>query len=172
MTPPSTAPSIPGATRPGLPPVPRPSAGTPTQKTRTPTPADPPGHPAATTAGLREARGARRSLPGAPLPRPLDAYAGEDQHPGYGTLTITLGGGSLQPRLGTMNLSLAHRHYETFDLEWHELGDQSHLFPLMFLADPDGDITARTSSSAGPTSCTLRPVRRRRLEGRCRRVIH
>jgi hypothetical protein len=70
-----------------------------------------------------------------------------------------------------MNLSLAHRHYETFDLEWHELGDQSHLFPLMFLADPDGDITARTSSSAGPTSCTLRPVRRRRLEGGCRRVL-
>jgi hypothetical protein len=43
-----------------------------------------------------------------------------------------------------MDISLAHRHYETFDLEWHELGDQSHLFPLMFLSDPDGDITALT----------------------------
>jgi hypothetical protein len=30
----------------------------------------------------------------------------------------------LEPSLGTMNLSLAHRHYETFDLEWHEMGDQ------------------------------------------------
>ena len=50
----------------------------------------------------------------------------------------------LRPRLGTLDLSLAHRHYETFDLEWHELGDQSHLFPLMFLSDPDGDITALT----------------------------
>ena len=92
--------------------------------------------------GMREARAARRVVPDAPLPRPLDAYAGEYEHPGYGTLTITVEGGVLKPRLGTLDLSLAHRHYETFDLEWHELGDQSHLFPLMFLSDPDGDITA------------------------------
>jgi len=95
-------------------------------------------------AGMREARGARRVVPDAPLPRPLDAYVGEYQHPGYGKLAITLEGGSLRPRLGTLDVSLAHRHYETFDLEWHELGDQSHLFPLMFLSDPDGDITALT----------------------------
>ena len=92
-------------------------------------------------------------VPGAPLPRPLDAYAGEYQHPGYGALIITVEGDTLRPRLGTMDLSLAHRHYETFDLEWHELGDQSHLFPLMFLSDPDGDITALTvpfEPSVGP----------------------
>jgi hypothetical protein len=46
--------------------------------------------------------------------------------------------------LGTMDISLAHRHYETFDLEWHELSDQSHVFPLMFGSDPDGDVTALT----------------------------
>ena len=57
-------------------------------------------------------------------------------------IAITVEGGVLRPRLGTLDLSLTHRHYETFDLEWHELGDQSHLFPLMFLSDPDGDITA------------------------------
>ena len=95
-------------------------------------------------AGMREARAARHVVPDAPLPRPLDAYAGEYQHPGYGTLTIALEDGTLRPRLGTMDISLAHRHYDTFDLEWHELGDQSHLFPLMFLSDPDGDITALT----------------------------
>ena len=55
-----------------------------------------------------------------------------------------LEGGTLRPRLGTLDLSLEHRHYETFDLEWHELGDQSHVFPLMFVSDPDGDITALT----------------------------
>jgi CubicO group peptidase (beta-lactamase class C family) len=107
----------------------------------------------AAATGIREARGARRVVPGAALPRPLDAYAGDYQHPGYGTLTITCDGGALRPRLGTMDLSLAHRHYETFDLEWHELGDQSHLFPLMFLSDPDGDITALTvpfEAAAGP----------------------
>jgi hypothetical protein len=107
----------------------------------------------AATQGIREARGARRVVPGTPLPRPLDAYAGDYQHPGYGTLTITIDGDNLRPRLGTMDLSLAHRHYETFDLEWHELGDQSHIFPLMFLSDPDGDITALTvpfEPSVGP----------------------
>jgi hypothetical protein len=80
----------------------------------------------AATAGLREARGARRVVTEAPLPRPLAAYAGEYQHPGYGTITITITitaeRGTLKPRLGTMDLSLTHRHYETFDLEWHELG--------------------------------------------------
>ena len=107
----------------------------------------------AAMAGMREARGARRVVASAPRPRPLDAYAGDYEHPGYGTLTITAEAGTLQPRLGTMDLSLAHRHYETFDLEWHELGDQSHLFPLMFLSDPDGDITALTvpfEPSVGP----------------------
>jgi CubicO group peptidase (beta-lactamase class C family) len=94
--------------------------------------------------GMREARGARHVVPDAPLPRPLEAYAGQYEHPGYGTLTITLDDGVLRPRLGTLDISLAHRHYETFDLEWHELGDQSHVFPLMFLSDPDGDITALT----------------------------
>ena len=113
----------------------------------------------AATAGIREARGARRVVPRAPLPRPLSAYAGEYQHPGYGTLTITVEGGTLQPRLGTMDLTLAHRHYETFDLEWHELGDQSHLFPLMFLSDPDGDITALTL----PFEPAVEPLRFDRL---------
>jgi hypothetical protein len=95
-------------------------------------------------AGAREVRGARRVVADAPAARPLAAYAGEYQHPGYGTLTITLDGDVLRPRFGTLDLSLAHRHYETFDLEWHELGDQAHIFPLMFGSDQDGDITGLT----------------------------
>jgi hypothetical protein len=59
-------------------------------------------------------------------------------------LSITADGETLRPRLGTLDLSMTHRHYETFDLEWHELGDQSHIFPLMFLSDADGDITGLT----------------------------
>jgi len=94
-------------------------------------------------AGVGEARTARRVVPDASLPRPLEAYAGEYEHPGYGTLTITLEEGTLRPHLGTMDLSLSHRHYETFDLEWHELGDL-RAFPLMFGSDPDGDITDLT----------------------------
>jgi CubicO group peptidase (beta-lactamase class C family) len=109
--------------------------------------------------GIREARQARHIAPEAALPRGLEAYAGEYEHPGYGTLTITLEGGALRPCLGTLDMSLAHRHYETFDLEWHELGDQSHIFPLMFLSDPDGDITALTV----PFEPSVEPLQFRRL---------
>jgi hypothetical protein len=37
-----------------------------------------------------------------------------------------------------------HRHYETFDLEWHELADQPMVFALTFLSAPDGDVSAFT----------------------------
>ncbi len=113
----------------------------------------------AAMAGLKDARGARRVVPDAPLPRALDAYAGEYEHPAYGRFSITADGDALRPRLGTMDLSLAHRHYETFDLEWHELGDESHLFPLMFLSDPDGHITALTV----PLEPSIEPLRFDRL---------
>jgi CubicO group peptidase (beta-lactamase class C family) len=95
-------------------------------------------------AGAHEAKAARRVVPGAPPARPLSAYAGEYEHPGYGTLAIALDEDALKPSLGTMDLSLAHRHYETFDLEWHEWGDQLMLFPLTFLSAPDGDVNALT----------------------------
>lgn len=110
-------------------------------------------------AGIRDARGARRVVPDAPLPRPLDAYAGEYRHPGYGTLTITAEDGILRPRFGSLQLSLTHRHYETFDLDWHELGDQPHVYPLMFQSDPDGDITGLTV----PFEMLLEPFRFDRL---------
>ncbi len=97
----------------------------------------------AAEAGVREARAARHVVV-APLPRPLDAYAGDYEHPGYGTITITVAGDNLQPSFGTMELSLAHRHYETFDLHWYKLSEQSHIFPLMFGSDADGDITGFT----------------------------
>lgn len=109
--------------------------------------------------GMRDVRGARRCVPDAPLPRSLDAYAGEYEHPGYGTFTISLEQGALRPRLGTMDLTLAHRHYETFDLEWHELGDQSHIFPLMFASNADGDVTALTV----PFEPSVEPLRFDRL---------
>jgi hypothetical protein len=95
-------------------------------------------------AGIREAKAVRRVVPGASPARPLSAYAGEYEQPGYGTLTIALDGDTLKPSLGTMDLSLVHRHYETFDLTWHEMGDQPIIFPLTFLSDPDGDINALT----------------------------
>jgi CubicO group peptidase (beta-lactamase class C family) len=98
----------------------------------------------AAMAGTREAKAARRVVPGAPPARPLSAYAGQYDHPGYGTITIALDGDTLKPSFGAMQLGLAHRHYETFDLTWHEMTDEPVVFPLTFLADPDGDISALT----------------------------
>jgi CubicO group peptidase (beta-lactamase class C family) len=95
-------------------------------------------------AGSKEAKTARRVVPGAPPARPLAAYAGEYAHPGYGTLSIAFDGQALKPSLGTMVLSLAHRHYETFDLNWDEMADEPVVFPLTFLAGPDGDVNALT----------------------------
>jgi CubicO group peptidase (beta-lactamase class C family) len=95
-------------------------------------------------AGIRAAKAARRVVPGAPPARPLSAYAGEYEHPGYGTLAIALDEDALRPSLGTMDLRLVHRHYETFDLEWHELTEQPMVFPLTFLSAPDGDVNALT----------------------------
>jgi CubicO group peptidase (beta-lactamase class C family) len=98
----------------------------------------------AVMAGMGEAKAARRVVPGAPPARPLSAYAGQYENAGYGTLAIALDGDTLKPSLGTMDLSLEHRHYETFDLTWNEVGDQPVVFPLTFLSDPDGDVNALT----------------------------
>jgi CubicO group peptidase (beta-lactamase class C family) len=98
----------------------------------------------AVLAGRGEATAARRVVPGAPTARPLSAYAGEYEHPGYGTIAIAVDGDALKPSFGTMNLSLAHRHYETFDLEWPEMGDPPLVFSLTFLADTDGEVNALT----------------------------
>jgi hypothetical protein len=59
-----------------------------------------------------------------------------------------------------MNLSLAHRHYETFDLLWHEMTDQPMTFPLTFLSDPDGEVNALTvqfEPLVGPLRFDRRP---------------
>jgi CubicO group peptidase (beta-lactamase class C family) len=94
--------------------------------------------------GMSQAKAVRRVVADAPPARPLAAYAGQYEHPGYGIITIDLDGDALKPSLGTMDLSLDHRHYETFDLTWHEMGDQPTVFPLTFQSDPDGDVNALT----------------------------
>src|SRR5439155_16204956 len=98
----------------------------------------------AALAGAQAAKAVRPRVEGARPPRPLDEYAGDYEHPGYGIFSVTADGDSLLPRFGTLQLTLAHRHFEVFDLEWHELGDQSHSFPVTFLTNPEGDVVALT----------------------------
>ncbi|MGH2795754.1 MAG: DUF3471 domain-containing protein, partial [Actinomycetota bacterium] len=80
----------------------------------------------------------------APLLRAPGHYSGTYEHPGYGTFAIAAEGDRLIPSFGTLDLSLEHRHYDVFDLEWHELVSQNIRFPLTFLTSPDGSVGAFT----------------------------
>lgn len=46
----------------------------------------------------------------------LDAYCGEYEHPGYGTLAITRAGDQLQFTYHDITSSLTHIHYDIFEL--------------------------------------------------------
>jgi CubicO group peptidase (beta-lactamase class C family) len=93
--------------------------------------------------GMKEARSAGTRVD-APLPRELDAYAGEYEHPGYGTFSVAVEDDRLVPSFGTLNISLSHRHFDVFDLEWRELSEDVHVFPLTFETGPEGDVTGLT----------------------------
>jgi CubicO group peptidase (beta-lactamase class C family) len=93
--------------------------------------------------GAKEARAAAKRK-NTPIPRPLDEYAGDYDHPGYGRFTISVDGDKLVPKFGTLKIELVHRHYEVFDLEWRELTEDVTIFPLTFLTSPEGDISSLT----------------------------
>lgn len=118
----------------------------------------------AAVGGMKEARAATVRVE-APLPRPTDAYVGEYEHPGYGTFTITAEGDRLVPSFGTLKIELKHRHFDVFDLEWRELSEDVHIFPLTFETGPDGDVTALTipfEPSTDPIRFKLQPDLRAR----------
>jgi CubicO group peptidase (beta-lactamase class C family) len=100
----------------------------------------------AARAGQKEARAEQPRVADAPLLRALEEYAGDYEHPGYGTISIAVSDGGLVPTFGTLDLSMKHRHYDVFELEWHELADQDVRFELIFLTGPEGDVVALTLS--------------------------
>jgi CubicO group peptidase (beta-lactamase class C family) len=107
-------------------------------------------------------RAERPRVPGAVLPRALDSYVGDYEDPGYGTISIAAEGDRLIPAFGTLDLSLTHRHYDVFDLEWHELVNQEIVFPLTFLTAPDGSVNALEI----PFEEEVAPIRFERRAGR------
>ena len=72
----------------------------------------------------------------------LKAYAGDYEHPAYGTMSIKEQDGALHWSWRGMFASLNHRHYETFELP--EIPDR--LLPdrlaITFLTDRDGNIVS------------------------------
>lgn len=103
--------------------------------------------------------GAIRSQPKPPKPpvtpgtkpsHPLKEYAGVYEHPGYGTFTIAVRGRSLRARLGELDLTARHRHFDTWTLTYEPLEAS---WPLTFLTNTDGQICAAEmplESSTGP----------------------
>ena len=66
----------------------------------------------AVMAGSREARAARRVVPDAPLPRPLDAYVGEYANPYWGPAKVTETNGALQLSIGPRGDSFPLTHWD------------------------------------------------------------
>ncbi|HZR42111.1 MAG TPA: serine hydrolase [Ktedonobacteraceae bacterium] len=56
-------------------------------------------------------------IPSAPLTHPLSAYAGEFEHPAYGTFTIAQNGNSLKGYYNDLEYTFTHLHYDVFVVE-------------------------------------------------------
>jgi CubicO group peptidase (beta-lactamase class C family) len=92
----------------------------------------------ATTGGAKAAKARVVRADDRPPVHPLDAYAGDYEHPGYGTITISVDGDRLVPRLHDLALSMAHRHYETYDLEVGRFEEMQ--MTVTFRTDAEGDV--------------------------------
>jgi hypothetical protein len=56
---------------------------------------------------------------------PLEEYAGTYTDPGYGAITVRLEDGALQARYNTIDMPLAHYHYDVFEMTFPGWGYQT-----------------------------------------------
>ena len=68
---------------------------------------------------------------------PLEAYSGDYSHPGYGTISIKLGGDQLKAVFNHMEMPLKHYHYDIFEMV-NERFEVS--FKVSFVTNVKGDI--------------------------------
>jgi CubicO group peptidase (beta-lactamase class C family) len=93
-----------------------------------------------TLAALKEqAVKGRKVVPGTAPAHPLDDYADRYEHPAYGTLEVRTERDRLAVSLGTIGFQVSHRHYETYDLKWTDLGDLS--FSATFVTGESGSVS-------------------------------
>jgi len=91
----------------------------------------------------------------------LADYAGNYEHPAYGTMSISVRDGALHWSWRGMFAAMVHRHYETFELP--EAPDR--LLPdrlaITFLTDREGNIVSLSAplEPMSMTSCSLVPRR-------------
>ena len=91
-------------------------------------------------AAVREQQAPKQVVEGTRPAHPLADYAGRYEHPGYGALEVTADGDALAVSLGAIRFRTAHRHYETWDLVFEDLGEIR--FELGFQTDGSGDVSA------------------------------
>jgi hypothetical protein len=74
----------------------------------------------------------------APAAHAAKAYAGEFHHPGYGSVHVSASGERLSARYGTLEMTMEHRHHETWDLWLGKLLENP--IPLTFRTDDEGEV--------------------------------
>jgi len=98
-------------------------------------------------------------VPGTHPSHALSDYAGEYEHPGYGTLSVTVEGPDLRVRIGEMDVDATYRHYDTWSLRYEPLDAD---WSLTFLTNPEGRISAAET----PLEPQANPIRfERKPEG-------
>ncbi|HEU5369393.1 MAG TPA: DUF3471 domain-containing protein, partial [Ktedonobacterales bacterium] len=93
------------------------------------------GMKAAQQQGKEQAK--QKRVEGTSPSHPLEAYTGDYEHPGYGTLSITLNDGKLESHFNGMTFPIRHYHYDIFEFvmeAWDEVLKAS------FLTNVQGDI--------------------------------
>jgi CubicO group peptidase (beta-lactamase class C family) len=93
-----------------------------------------------------------RVVKGTQPSHPLEEYAGEYEHPGYGTLQVSLRGKGLRVQLSELDVSTKHRHFDTWTIGYAPLGAD---WPLTFLTDADGQVSAAEM----PLEPTIKAIR-------------
>jgi hypothetical protein len=93
-------------------------------------------------------------VPGTQLSHPLEDYAGEYLHPGYGTLTIGHDEGRLTLSYNGIATPLEHWHYDTFNGLENPDDRTFEDFKLQFGTNLKGDIT----TVSAPFEPTIDPI--------------
>jgi len=83
------------------------------------------------------AKAGAEKVPNTTPSHPLEAYAGEYEHPAYGTLKVGMKDGQLQLDFHKIQLPLSHFHYDRFDTPDDERYGR---FAVNFLTNPQGDV--------------------------------
>jgi hypothetical protein len=107
----------------------------------------------------------------APPSHPLADYAGEYEHPAYGTLAFTLEGDTLSASLHGLPLVMTHYHYDIFELSDERFDLRAK---ATFATDLDGaiaSVSAQLEPAVAPIVFTRAPEKALRDPGFLARFV-